>query len=90
MLLVWVLYALVELFLYLPLISGAFLALAQVLATDPMPGAFWWRDIANAIGNRADLSPSSLSTFMVVWVILSLLMLIGRPVWTMLRVFVRR
>jgi len=38
----------------------------------------------------ADLSPSSQSTFMVVWVILALLMLVGRPVWTMLRVFVRR
>ena len=43
--LVWVLYAFVELFLYLPLLSGAFLAYAQVWATDPMPAAFWWRDI---------------------------------------------
>jgi hypothetical protein len=38
----------------------------------------------------ADLSPSSQSTFMVVWVILALLMLIGRPVWTMISVLVRR
>jgi hypothetical protein len=27
--------------------------------TDPMPAAFWWRDIGSAIGNLADLSPSS-------------------------------
>jgi hypothetical protein len=91
MVLVWVLYAFVELFLYLPLLSGAFLAYAQVWGTDPMPAAFWWRDIGSAIGNLADLSPSSQSTFMVVWVILALLMLVGRPVWTMmLRVFVHR
>jgi hypothetical protein len=90
MALVWVLYAFVELFLYLPLLSGAFLAYAQVWTTDPMPAAFWWRDIGSAIGNLADLSPSSQSTFMVVWVILALLMLVGRPVWTMLRVFVHR
>jgi hypothetical protein len=90
MVLVWVLYALVELFLYLPLLSGAFLAYAQVRETDPMPAAFWWRDIGSAIGNLADLSPSSQLTFMVVWVILALLMLVGRPVWTMLRVFVHR
>jgi hypothetical protein len=31
MVLVWVLYAFLELFLYLPLLSGAFLAYAQVL-----------------------------------------------------------
>jgi hypothetical protein len=55
-----------------------------------MLAGFWWRDIGSAIGNLADLSPSSQSTFMVVWVILALLMLVGRPVWTMLRVFVRR
>jgi hypothetical protein len=36
MALVWVLYAFVELFLYLPLLSGAFLAYAQVRTTDPM------------------------------------------------------
>src|SRR5262245_61544360 len=48
--LVWVLYAFVELFLYLPLLSGAFLAYAQVWGTDPMPAAFWWRDIGSAIG----------------------------------------
>ena len=57
MALVWVLYAFVELFLYLPLLSGAFLAYAQVWETDPMPAAFWWRDIGRAIGNLADLSP---------------------------------
>jgi hypothetical protein len=90
MVLVWVLFALVELFLYLPLLSGAFLAYAQMSATDPMPAAFWWREIGSAIGNLADLSPSSQSTFMVVWVIFSLLMLLGRPVWTMLRLFVHR
>ena len=90
MALVWVLYAFVELFLYLPLLSGAFLAYAQVWATDPIPAAFWWRDIGGAIGNLADLSPSSQSTFMLLWVILALLMLIGRPVWTMLRTFVHR
>jgi hypothetical protein len=89
MALVWVLYAFAELFLYLPLF-GAFLAYAQIWATDPMPAAFWWRDIGSAIGNLADLSPSSQSTFMVVWVILALLMLIGRPAWTMLSVFVHR
>jgi hypothetical protein len=33
--LVWVLYAFVELFLYLPLLSRAFLAYAQVWETDP-------------------------------------------------------
>jgi hypothetical protein len=90
MALVWVLYAFVELFLYLPLLSGAFLAYAQVWETDPMPAAFWWRDIGGAIGNLADLSPSSQTTFMVVWVILALLMLVGRPVRTMLSVFVHR
>ena len=91
MVLVWVLFAFVELFLYLPLLSGAFLAYAQVWGTDPMSAAFWWRDIGSAIGNLADLSPSNQSTFMVVWVILALLMLVGRPVWTMmLRVFVHR
>jgi hypothetical protein len=37
MALVWVLFAFVELFLYLPLLSGAFLAYAQLWATDPMP-----------------------------------------------------
>jgi hypothetical protein len=78
MVLVWVLYAFVE------------LAYAQVWGTDPMPAAFWWRDIGSAIGNLADLSPSSQSTFMVMWVILALLILVGRPVWTMLRVFVHR
>jgi hypothetical protein len=87
---VWVLYAFVELFLYLPLLSGAFLAYAQLWETDPMPVAFWWRDIGSAIGNLADLSSSSQTTFMVAWVILALLMLIGRPVWTVLRVFVHR
>jgi hypothetical protein len=61
MVLVWVLYAFVELFLYLPLLSGAFLAYAQVWGTDPMPAGFWWRDIGSAIGNLADLSPSSQS-----------------------------
>ena len=90
MVLVWVLYAFVELFLYLPLLSGAFLTYAQVWAMDPIPAAFWWRDIGSAIGNLADLSPSSQSTFMLLWVILALLMLIGRPVWTMLRTFVHR
>ena len=79
MALVWVLYAFVELFLYLPLLSGAFLAYAQVWETDPMPAAFWWRDIGRAIGNLADLSPSSQTTFMVAWVILALLMLVGPP-----------
>ena len=90
MVLVWVLYAFLELFLYLPLLSGAVLAYAQVWATDPMPAAFWWRDIGSAIGNLADLSPSSQSTFMAAWVTLALLMLVGRPVWTVLRVFVHR
>ena len=91
MVVVWVLYAFVELFLHLPLLlSGAFLAYAQVWAMDPIPAAFWWRDIGSAIGNLADLSPSSQSTFMLLWVILALLMLIGRPVWTMLRTFVHR
>ena len=79
MALVWVLYAFVELFLYLPLLSGAFLAYAQVWETDPLPAAFWWRDIGSAIGNLADLSPSSQTTFMVAWVILALLMLVGPP-----------
>jgi hypothetical protein len=87
---VWVLYALVELFLYLPLVSGAFLAYAQVQAADPMPAAFWWRDIGGAIGNMVELSSSGQSTFMVAWVILSLLMLVGRPVWTMFRVLIHR
>ena len=90
MALVWVLYAFVELILYLPLFSGAFLAYAQVWETDPMPAAFWWRDIGSAIGNLADLSPSSQRTFMLAWVLLALLMLTGRPVWTMLSVFVHR
>src|SRR6266699_2943768 len=79
MALVWVLYAFVELFLYLPLLSGAFLAYAQVWETDPLPAAFWWRDIGSAIGNLADLSPSSQTTFMVAWGILALLMLVGPP-----------
>ena len=90
MVLIWVLYALMELFLYLPLISGAFLAYAQVSATDPMPTAFWWRDIGNAIGNLVELSPTSQPTFMMVWVILALLMLVGRPLWTMLRPLIHR
>jgi hypothetical protein len=55
-----------------------------------MPAAFWWRDIGSAIANLADLSPSSQTTFLVAWVILALLMLVGRPVWTMLSVFVHR
>jgi ABC-type spermidine/putrescine transport system permease subunit II len=90
MVLIWVLWALLELFLYLPLISGAFLAFAQVSGADPMPAAFWWRDLASAIGNLAELSPANLSTFMVAWLALSLLMLVGRPLWTMLRAFVGR
>src|SRR5438445_1666881 len=40
--------------LYLPLLSGAFLAYAQVWETDSLPAAFWWRDIGSAIGNLAD------------------------------------
>jgi len=90
MVLVWVLVALVELLLYLPLLSGAFLAYAQLSGTDPMPAAFWWRDVGSSIGTLTDLSPSSLSTFMVVWLGLALLMLVGRPVWAMLRAFVPR
>jgi hypothetical protein len=90
MVLVWLLFALVELLLYLPLLSGAFLAYAQLQGTDPMPAAFWWRDVGSAIGTLTDLSPSSQSTFMVVWLGLALLMLVGRPVWAMLRAFVPR
>jgi hypothetical protein len=37
MVLVWVLYALVELFLYLPLISGAFLAFPAQFLAAPSP-----------------------------------------------------
>ena len=90
MVLLWVLYAFVEFFLYLPLISGAFLAYAQVGDTAPLSAAFWWRDIGSALGNLGDLSPSNQSTFMVVWVILALLMLVGRPVWTIFRGFANR
>jgi hypothetical protein len=90
MALVWVLFALVELLLYLPLLSGAFLAYAQIGGTEPMPAAFWWRDVGSAIGTLTDLSPSSQSTFMVAWLGLALLMLIGRPVWQMLRAFAPR
>jgi hypothetical protein len=60
------------------------------LGNDPLPAAFWSRDIGSAIGNLADLSPSSQTTFMVAWVILALLMLVGRPVWMMLSAFVYR
>jgi hypothetical protein len=90
MALVWVLVALLELLLYLPLLSGAFLAYAQIGGSDPMPTAFWWRDVGSAIGTLTDLSPSSQSTFMVVWLSLALLMLVGRPVWAMLRAFAPR
>jgi hypothetical protein len=90
MVLVWVLFAIVELLLYLPLLSGAFLAYAQLSGMDPMPAAFWWRDVGSAIGTLTDLSPSNQSTFMVVWLGLALVMLVGRPVWAMLRAFVHR
>jgi len=90
MVLVWVLFALVELLLYLPLLSGAFLAYAQLSGTDAMPAAAWWRDVGNAIGALTDLSPANLSTFMTVWLGLALVMLIGRPLWTMLRAFTGR
>jgi hypothetical protein len=90
MALVWVLFAIVEFFLYLPLLSGAFLAYAQVSGTDPMPAALWWRDIGSAIGTLTDLSPSNQSTFMAAWLILAVLMLVGRPVWAIFRAFVHR
>ena len=90
MALVWVLLALVELLLYLPLLSGAFLAYAQVGGGEPMPPALWWRDVGNAIGALTDLSPSGLSTMMVAWLGLALLMLVGRPLWAMLGAFVKR
>ena len=63
MALVWVHYAFVELFLYLPLLSGAFLAYAQVWATDPMPAAFWWRDIGSALGKAITNQTQATNSF---------------------------
>jgi len=80
-----ILFALLVLAFYLPLLSGVWFALNDVEAMPLEEIGHLWKHVGTWLGNLFELSDQSTSQMMVGWAIVALLSVIGHTIFSIVR-----